>query len=170
MHFKFTENIPLNYNKEIQVISDEDSLAFTGKEYLILEKGNEDICVFEIKYQYHCSPFKEAKVLDNILAVGHEEYFYLYNLNTNSTVFKFKVDGYFGKLYLYKDLFYVADAFGIRCINKKGSILWANSNIAIDGVIINNFAETKIYGSGELNPPGGWEDFILDLSTGKRIN
>jgi hypothetical protein len=167
MNLKFAKDIPLNYNKETQVISGEDSLEFTGKEYLISE--NKDICVFEIRYECHCSSFKEAMVLDNILAVGHEEYFYLYNLNTNSTVLKFKVDGYFGKLYLHNGLFYIADASGIRCINKEGNILWANNNLAIDGVIINKFEDAKIYGIGEQDPPGGWEDFILDLSTGQKI-
>jgi hypothetical protein len=169
MNFKFEKSIASSYKKEALLISGADSLEFNGQEYLIIEENSKNVLVFEIKYKKHCSPFKEAKFLNNILAVGHEEYFYLYNLNTKSAVLKFKVDGYFSKLYLHNGLFYVADACGIRCLNKEGNILWANNNLAIDGVIINKFEDNKIYGIGEQDPPGGWEDFVLNSLTGERI-
>ena len=39
----------------------------------------------------------------------------------------------------------------------------------MDGVIIHDFYENKILGSGEWDPPGGWRDFTLDKQTGTLI-
>ena len=79
---------------------------------------------------------------------------------------KLKMEGYFGHLYFNEDLFYIADSAGIFCINKNTSIIWQNKNLGIDGVIINDFTNSKIFGSGEWDPPGGWRDFILDQQMG----
>lgn len=174
-HFEFIKEIPFRYTKEVPLISGTGSSVFGGQEFLIIgDKENwyddtKDILAFEIRYEYSCSPFREVMVVNNILAVGHEEYFYLYDLNTKNSIVIFKVDGYFSHLYLHENIFYIADASGIMAINKAGDILWENHSLAIDGVIINDFDEGKIYGSGEYDPPGGWRDFIIDLATGETI-
>lgn len=72
----------------------------------------------------------------------------------------------FDSLYSDNNLFYVADASGLRCIDKKGNILWTNPALGIDGVVIYEFTDNKILGSGEFDPPGGWEDFAIDKKTG----
>ena len=170
MDFSFTETIPQSYKAEIRVISGNDSLALNGREYLVVANKQQDISIFEIRYEYHCSPFKEAMLIDHILAVGHEEHFYLYDINSNRNFYKLKTDGYFGHLYFNDDLFFVTDASGIHCIDKAGMVAWQNSSLAVDGVLVNNFESGKIYGSAELDPPGGWEDFVVNLATGKRIS
>jgi len=169
MDFKFTTDIPAGYTKMIPVISGADSILFNGYEYVVLQSDTDTITVFEIRYEYHCSSFKQIEMLDNMLAVGHEEHFYLYNLNSNQLTFKYKASGYFGHLYVNDHIFYVADASGIVAIDKEGNIVWANDDLAMDGVIVSEFDDDKIYGSAELDPPGGWEDFKLDLHTGKKI-
>ena len=63
----------------------------------------------------------------------------------------------------------MADAGGLFCINKAGTTLWRNKNLAMDGVIIHDFYENKILGSGEWDPTGGWRDFTLDKQTGRLI-
>ena len=125
--------------------------------------------VFEIRYEYHCSSFKEALIVDTILAVGHEEHFYLFDLTTNTNILRLKMNGYFGHLYLNDNYFYVADAGGLYCIDKFGKTRWENSNLAIDGVIVNNITDNKIFGSGEWDPPGGWRDFTLDKHSGVSV-
>lgn len=170
MNFTFTEAIPQNDKIKIRVISGDDSLQFNGKEYLVAEDEQKVIFIFEIRHEYHCSPFKEAMLIDHILAVGHEEHFYLYDISSNRNFYKLKTDGYFGHLYFNDDLFYVTDASGIHCIDKTGLVAWQNTSLAFDGVLINNFEAGKIYGSAELDPPGGWQDFILDLATGNKIS
>ena len=166
MNFIFSNDLVESVNLESILISGPDSLNFTNKEYLILDSNGAAKGLFEIRYQAHCSPFKEAMIIDPILAVGFEDYFYLFDTAIQSNILILKMEGYFGHLYFNEDLFYVADSAGIYCINKNASIIWQNNNLGIDGVIINDFTNSKIFGSGEWDPPGGWRDFILDKQTG----
>lgn len=147
--FIFSNDIPRSVHLKPILISGPDSAQFGGKEFLILDRDGEAEGLFEIRYEYHCSPFKQAIIIDNILAVGFEEYFYMFDMITKSNILKLKTGGYFGHLYFSNDLLYVTDANGIYCINKTASIIWHNNNLGIDGVIINEFTNNKILGSGE---------------------
>ena len=169
MNFIFSNDLIDSVNLQPILISGPDSQEFSNKEYLILYQNGNAEYLFEIRYEYHCSPFKEAMRVDNILAVGFEEYFYLFDLVTKTNILKLKMEGHFGHLYFNEDLFYIADSAGINCINKNASIIWQNKNLGIDGVIINDFTNGKIAGSGEWDPPGGWRNFILDKQTGSLI-
>jgi len=80
------------------------------------------------------------------------------------------MEGYFGHLYYDTGTFYIADACGIHCIDRSTSLRWHNNRLAIDGVIINDFTENSIIGSGEWDPPGGWRDFIINRQTGVNIS
>lgn len=164
----FTDKLPDNLYSESILISGAESLHFDKQEYLIIIQNNDERC-YEIRYEYHCSPFKQAMIIDSVLAVGYEENFYLFDLVTNRNLLNLKMEWYFGHLYFDNDLFYVADACGLYCINKNACILWQNSKLAIDGVVINDFSENVISGSGEWDPPGGWKDFIVDKQTGITI-
>jgi hypothetical protein len=135
-------------------------------EFLILEQHGQAEGLFEIRYEYHCSPFKEAIIIADVLAVGFEEHFYMFDMKKKSTILKLKVSGYFGHLYYNREFFYITDSGGVFCIDKAGSLIWQNNNLGIDGVIINEFTDGKILGSGEWDPPGGWRDFILDNKPG----
>lgn len=79
------------------------------------------------------------------------------------------MDGYFGHLYYDNGAFYIADAIGLHCIDKNGQILWYNAELGIDGVIVNEFTDSMIFGSGEFDPPGGWIDFSIDKLTGTKV-
>ena len=76
---------------------------------------------------------------------------------------------YFGSIYFNDSYIYVADACGIFCISQGGVLLWHTDNLAIDGVVINDFIDGKIFGKGEYDPPGGWEPFVLDIKTGFKL-
>ena len=138
--------------------------------YLIIKSDDHSTSVFEIKYEHHCSSFRQALIVDNLLAVGYEEYFYLFDLTAKKVLLRLKLEGYFGHLYYDTDSFYIADAGGLYCMHKNASICWHNNGLAIDGVIIKEFTENKITGSGEWDPPGGWRNFILDRHTGVIIS
>jgi hypothetical protein len=170
MNFIFSNDIPSSVHLKPILISGPDSTQFGGKEFLILDRDGKTEGLFEIRYEYHCSPFKQAIIVDHVLAVGFEEYFYLFDTTTQSNILKLKMEGYFGHIYFNDDLLYIADANGIYCINKTASIIWHNNNLGIDGVIIIEFSNNKIVGSGECDPPGGWRDFVLDKQTGLRTN
>ena len=77
------------------------------------------------------------------------------------------MNGYFCHLYYDKEAFYITDAYGLYCINKFGEILWSNTTLGIDGVIVMNITDNEIFGSGQCDPPDGWIDFLLDRATGK---
>ena len=168
MTLTFTDTRPDTSVLNPVLISGPMSIDCSGRTFIILSNKNELKGLFEIKYDIHCSSFREALLIDHLLAVGHEGYFYLFNTTTNQTILRLAMDGYFGHLYYNNELFYIADANGIHCINKSGEVLWKNSELAIDGVIIHEFTDDRISGSGEFNPPGGWVDFSIEKETGKK--
>ncbi|MEO7311338.1 MAG: hypothetical protein ABIX01_13130 [Chitinophagaceae bacterium] len=168
MTFDFTVTVPQDLShQEPILISGADSLQLDGRAYLVVDDFGKRL--FEIRYEYHCSPFKQALILDTVVAVGFEAHFYLFDFITKSNLLSLEMDGYFGHLYLHNDKFYVADSAGLYCINKSGTTLWSNKGLAVDGVIIHDFDENKIFGSGEWDPPGGWQDFIVDERSGTLI-
>ena len=166
MNFIFSNDIPSSVHLKPILISGTDSIQFVGRKFLILDQDGETKSLFEIRYESHCSPFKQAMIIDNILAVGFEEYFYLFDTTIQLNILKLKMNGYFGHLYYNNELLYITDSGGVFCIGKAGSLIWHNNNLGIDGVIINEFTNDKIFGSGEWDPPGGWRDFTLDKQTG----
>lgn len=166
MVIQFIDNIPGDTNLKPVLISGLASAGYSGQTYLKVSDDDTSTALYEIRYQVHCSPFKEALLVDNLLAVGYEEYFYLFDIVATQNVLRLKMNGYFGHLYFDEGLFYVADAIGLHCIDKTGNIRWSNLELAIDGVIVNEFTGNKILGSGELDPPGGWADFSVDKVTG----
>lgn len=136
----------------------------------MLEKEDDNVQrAFEIRFEFRCSPFKEALIVGNLLAVGHEGFFYLFNLLSNENVQTLGMDGYFSHLYSYDGNFYVTSAGSIYCLDQNGKLIWKNSSLGIDGVFIEKFTDDNIYGSGEWDPPGGWRDFILERRSGRYI-
>lgn len=166
MNYNFQPAVPGNFNRIPILISGDESLQYSNVEYLVIDDCDD---VFEIRYEYHVSPFKEAILSQNIIAVGHEENFYLYDIVTKNQLINLMLDGYFGHLYMKEDLFYVADANGLHCIKKDGNVLWANNLLGIDGVFINEFTSDQILGEADIDPPGGWRDFTLDRKTGTTL-
>lgn len=163
MKIEFLDNI--DYKNSAILISGSDTIDYSGHQLLSVDFNNE-IRFYEIKYKYHCSPFKGADLFNNILIVGFEDYFYMFDTNNNKNLLSLKLSGYFGHFYRNDHLIYVTDASGIHCLNIDGTINWQNNELGIDGVEINKFDNQYLYGSGEWDPPGGWIDFILDKETG----
>lgn len=167
MKVEFIEDIPENYPESPILISGKPSIYFNRRQFLSLTKQNGKLTIYEIRYEYHGSPFRQIEFLKNTLVVGHEEHCYLFDIHTNSEIKILKLSGYFGKIYLEDECIYIADANGLFCLNMDGTERWSNGNLGIDGVIIHDFGDSSIYGSGEWDPPGGWKDFVIDKKTGK---
>lgn len=145
-----------------KLISGEQSRQYSNIEYLSIPNAG----VFGIRFEYYCSPFRQAAISNNLLLVGHEAHFYLYDLETQQNILSLEMNGYFGHFYLHDAYFYVADACDFSCIDKNGNTIWKTTGLGIDGVIINTFTANEIHGSCEMDPPGGWTNFILDLQSG----
>jgi hypothetical protein len=165
----FTDKIPEAFKKEPVLISGTSSRSEPNREYILAKQKDTIAEVFEIRFQAFCSPFNQVILFHSLLAAGHHEYLYLFSLRTNENIVRMEMQGYFGHFYLNNDKLFVTDAGGMYCFGKSGGLVWKNLNLGIDGVIINEFIDGKILGSGEWDPPGGWEDFILDEETGRII-
>ena len=155
---------PSDYNNKHAsiLISGDDSKAYPNITYLLMNEA-----LYEIKYEEQCGPFKKALVHNHILAVGHQCNFYLFDTATQQGILNLPLKGYFGNIYLQDGLFYIADSSGLYCVSPQGKVLWHNGELGVDGVMIHDFQENKIYGTGEWSPPSGWEEFVLELDTGK---
>ena len=166
IQYHFIEELPNNLHGQPILISWIDSLQFHQIEYLLIKDRNM-MSIYEIRYKESLSPFKDALIRGDMLAVGHQDYFYLFDLTTNKHITKLRVWGYFGSLYREKEYIYIADSYWIYCINKYGKVLWENKELGIDGVIINKFTKDEIHGEWEWDPPNGWQRFIVNKHTGK---
>ena len=165
MEIEFSDYLPHNLNQAV-CISGRQSFYFGNKKFLILKDQGENEKAFEIIYEYHCSPFQQAQLYNNLLIAGHENYFYLFDLKKNTNLAAIKLEGYFGNFQIHNEDIYICDAGSLTRVSLQGSIIWRNNHLGIDGVIIERFQDEKIFGSGEWDPPGGWRDFILSESNG----
>lgn len=166
MTFQFLPQPPRDFPEQPILISGRESTSFTGQEFLVVIDHEKEY-VFEIRHEYRCSPFRDVYLAGNILGVGHEEHFYMFDVEKAENLLTLKVAGYFGGLYFEDDLFYVASASGIYCVNNAGKIIWENTDLGIDGVTITSFQDKLILGIGEWDPPGGWREFKVDRLTGQ---
>lgn len=155
---------PSDYNNKhaSTLISGDESQVYPKITYLLIKDA-----LYEIKYKEQGGPFKKALMHEHILAVGHQSNFYLFNTSTQQNILTLSLEQYFGNIYFQNELFYIADSAGLYCINLEGKILWHNGKLGSDGVMIHDFQEGKIYGTGEWDTAGGWEEFIIELDTGK---
>jgi hypothetical protein len=149
-----------------EIISGETPFHFSNTEYLVVQNG-EERRAFQINYEYHLGPFKQAAIQENLLLVGYQQHFYLYDLAAKCSLLILKLESYFSNFYLDEDFYFVADAGGLYKITAQGVVLWHNANLGIDGVIVEQFTQSQVMGSGEWDPPGGWRSFVLDKITGK---
>ena len=170
MAFLFTGKREENREANCPVISGPKSLELSGVEYLVVTEQEGPAQTFEIRFDCHFSPFKQALLVGGVLAVGHEEHFYLYSLPEKRNILVLKMDGYFGSFVHHEGCFYVADAVGIHCLAADGALRWLSPPLGVDGVIMHDITDQHIRGSGEWDPPGGWEDFLVDRHTGALLD
>jgi hypothetical protein len=166
MKLEFIDTIPEGFTDAPVLISGASSTQLKQKQYLSLNDDGNVITIYEIRYEYRSSPFKQTELFSTIIAVGHEAHFYLFDIAKNTNIIALKLSGYFGHAYLDKEHIYIADANGIFCLGRDGCILWSNNKLGIDGVVIHEITDSEIVGSGEWDPPDGWEDFVIDKQTG----
>ncbi|WP_114792491.1 hypothetical protein U0035_01905 [Niabella yanshanensis] len=166
MTIQFINTIPPDIYTSPVLISGVTSSNYPHHQFLLAGNNNQQNVIYEIRYLIQCSPFREALAADHLLAVGHQEHFYLFDTIDNKPLQVLKVNDYFGHLYYNDQFFYVTDSCGVYCIDKTGHILWANLELAIDGVVIDTFEAATLSGKGEFDPPGGWKAFRIDKNTG----
>jgi hypothetical protein len=109
---------------------------------------------------------KVAIKFGRFIAVGLVGFFYLYDLSIKRITLFIDFNGYFEDFKITKDYLLVVYHSGIYCLTQYGLIKWHNSEIGLDGIIIHEIKEGKLFGSEQVDPPDGWRDFIVELETG----
>ncbi len=164
MNCRFVSTLPADRKASPILISGRGSEKLRNVAYLLVDE-EDSIETYELRYEID-GPFKDAMCVDCMIAVGYGDLFYLFDRVEKRNIMKLKMDGYFGHLYFDIDCFYITDTSGLHRINKLGERLWHNAALAVDGVIITDLGVDKIFGQAEIDPPGGWIDFVLDKENG----
>lgn len=123
-----------------------------------------------------CTAFSEAVCIAPVVAIGYGDHVHFVDVRTREAK-SVELSGYFGALYTAEEIglrdrpfdFLVASADSLLRFTADGSLLWRAERLGIDGVRVDDVVGCRIEGSGEWDPPGGWQPFAVDLATGHRI-
>lgn len=113
--------------------------------------------------------FSDAVLFHDHFVIGnYYEGIYIIDLPELKVIQK-DISGYFGYFEIIDDDLYVLGCDNITafdsCMNEK----WVSENIAVDGVVLKETEGDSIVVSCEMDPPGGWVDKRISLSSGKQI-
>lgn len=170
MVFTFTDTLPEGTGLNTVLISGDESVALRRRTYLIMSANDTIREVFEIRHKQQYYPFQQAILSDHLLAVGHADCFYLFDIERKECLYKLELTGYYYNFYLNDERWYVADSGSLYCIAKTGGILWKNNELSIDGLYIDAFTDVDIAGHGSWDPSDGWVRFLVDKATGKTLS
>jgi hypothetical protein len=168
--FRFVFNDPMHAETAGCLISFGNLQDCRLSDTLTIYQKEKPLVKLDFHYKYTSSSKQIAIKFNRFVAVGFSGYFFLYDLSTGTVVLFIDFCGYVNDFKTYNGHLLVAYHAGIYCLNNYGTIKWHNSNLGIDGVLITEVKEDKVYGSEQIDPPDGWEDFVLNLETGQRSN
>ena len=156
-------------NIEIVNLFESDNNAELNCEFVRVKESNSYNPIINLKIQSDYSPtFKQSDIVNGIILVGYGEKFAMFDLNKNEKLTELHFDGYFSEFNVDGDDVFVASDCELINLTLDGKTKWRTENLGIDGVVIHEVSSLKINGSGEWDPPGGWEDFEIDRKTGKK--
>jgi hypothetical protein len=129
--------------------------------------------LLEIYTQEECVCFKSIRVITDNVIIGFGEYVHFFNVRTEK-VNSFKLDSYFGHLYIVEDLEYEGENFGVLVASAEylhrftpsGREIWKSNRLGIDGVTVSKISYPNIEASGEWDPPEGWVDVKINIESG----
>ncbi|MEW7280569.1 hypothetical protein ABW636_18430 [Aquimarina sp. 2201CG1-2-11] len=141
----------------------------TDCEFVRIKNASTFEPLINLKVESDYSPtFKQSDVVNGIVIIGYGNRFSIFDLNKKEIKVNLLFDGYFGSFKVDNGEIFVATDSELINLNFQGIEKWKADNLGIDGVVISQITETEIMGSGEWDPPGGWESFALDRITGKK--
>jgi hypothetical protein len=130
---------------------------------------------FDVPSDAGQSAFQDVRCVDDMVFVGVGESVFVIRL-LEQTWDRISLEDYFGYLYTPEDFGLPATGFGVLVasgtalfsLTNTGILIWCTRDLAVDGVRVSDVRDGLIFGSAELDPPGGWQPFVLDLITGER--
>jgi hypothetical protein len=119
------------------------------------------------------SAFQDVRCIDDAVFVGVGESLFVIR-PLERTWDRIQFEDYFGSLYTSEDFGLPASSFGILVatgsalfsLTNTGILIWCARDLAVDGVQVSDVRDGLILGPAELDPPGGWQPFVLSLITG----
>lgn len=150
-------------------IGDVPSGLGTPDQYILVNKDDCSMSrVDAYKSSNECFCFQDARIWREFLAVGWGDHLYLICADSG-TIVKHDLGSYFGSMTTHDESLLVASAHRLHRIGSDGTILWQTDYIAIDGVVIDEFEESYVKVSCELDPPDGWEPVSINLDSGEVV-
>ena len=150
-------------------IGDVSSGLGTPDKYILLDRDDQPVLRVDAYANSNESyAFQDALVWCGLLAVGWGDRVYLVQLESQVIV-DHALGAYFGHLYAEKEYLLVASGERVLRIASDGSVAWQSDVLGIDGVIIDDVVDGIITGSGEWDPPGGWQPFQIRLDSGELV-
>ena len=122
------------------------------------------------------SCFRSLRSIDSNVYIGFGQFVFVVDVYRRH-VHRYPLSGYFGYLYDSHDLEHLdghvavlaSSASEVLAFDRTGSLIWKQSNLGIDGVVLHSASTGRIDGEGEWDPPGGWQPFSLRSDTGSII-
>jgi hypothetical protein len=158
---------------ETYLLSGEQSRRIRDKVFVVVPgivTPTDRKIAFELRSEYSRSPFNTALRFGKFLAVGHEKIFYLFDLEAKQHFLTINLDFPFVNMREDDGHLYVTSTQGIYCISQDGLLLWRNTSLGIDGVLIDHFEHDFVHGKGEWDPPDGWRKFTVRKLTGLEVD
>lgn len=117
----------------------------------------------------HGYTFEDAVIWGGSAVIGFGNRVHFVNLLTQEAR-SIDLRCYFGSFCPTPDVLLVASAARVLRFDREGRLAWQSEPVGLDGVIISHADSQEIHGQGEWDPPGGWEDFRLSMTTGARLD
>jgi hypothetical protein len=119
------------------------------------------------------SCFRSLRSIDSNIYIGFGRFVFVVDVY-RSHVRRHPLSGYFGHLYDSHDLEHLdgyisalaASASEVLAFDRAGGLIWKQSDLGLDGVVLHRASKGRIDGEGEWDPPGGWRPFGLRSETG----
>lgn len=119
------------------------------------------------------SCFRSLRSIDSVVYIGFGQFVFVVDVHLGQ-VRRHPLHGYFGHLYDSGNLEHLAShisvlatsASEVLAFDRTGNLIWKQSDLGIDGVVLQRADTGRIDGEGEWDPPGGWRSFSLSSQTG----
>jgi hypothetical protein len=130
---------------------------------------------FDVPSDAGHSAFQDLRCVDDTVFVGFGESLFVIR-PLEQTWDRIQLEDYFGYVYTPEDFGLPVSSFGVLVasgtalfnLTKTGILIWCARDLAVDGVQVSDVRDGLIFGSAELDPPGGWQLLVLNLITGER--
>lgn len=111
------------------------------------------------------NPFNAECFFQHYFCIGNGDKAYFVDLYTKE-IKTFSCDMYFGYFYIYQNRMFAASNARLSCFGSNCELLWQTKEIALDGVIVNEFSEDTLSVSCEIDPPSHWVQYRISIQDG----